>query len=190
MLKVIFCFLLRDYERDEGFQSLRTSDSNFSSSVGHTMLRNETVSNKIWGWNITSAFQNFIPFILSKECYIPVNHWSTRVHQCLTVTCDTSSVCFCVCMYLCRIFLRAGVEREKCSLSVKLNDNLMSNLQHRKALLCVLTIIFPPQHFVNETIKLLMNSSILLARTHVKGSYECQTIILQLWFFFVYPNYF
>lgn len=30
MLKMIFCFLLRDYERDEGFQSLRTGDSNFS----------------------------------------------------------------------------------------------------------------------------------------------------------------
>lgn len=47
MLKVIFCFLLRDYERDEGFQHLSTRDSNFSSSMGDTMLRNETVSNKI-----------------------------------------------------------------------------------------------------------------------------------------------
>lgn len=47
MLKVIFCFLLKDYERDEGFQSLRTRDSNFSSSMGHAMLRKETVSNKI-----------------------------------------------------------------------------------------------------------------------------------------------
>lgn len=46
MLKVIFCFLLRDYEKDEGFQSLRTGDSNFSSSMGRTMLRNETESNK------------------------------------------------------------------------------------------------------------------------------------------------
>lgn len=138
MLKVIFCFLLRDYEREEGFQSLRTGDSNFSSSMGHTMLRNETVSNKTWGWNITSGFQNFILFILSKECYIPVNHQSTRVHQCLTVICDISAVYFCVCMYLCRIFLRAGMEREKCFLSVKLNDNLMNILQESKSLaVCV-----------------------------------------------------
>lgn len=135
MLKVIFCFLLKDYERDEGFQSLRTGDSNFTSSMGHAMLRNETVSNKIGGWNITSGFQNFIPFILSKECYIPVNHRSTRVHQCLIVISDISSVYFSVCMYHCSIFLSAGVEREKCFSTVKLNDNLMNNLQHRKALL-------------------------------------------------------
>lgn len=47
MMKVIFCFLLGDYERDEGFQSLRMGDSNFSSSMGHSVLGNETVSNKI-----------------------------------------------------------------------------------------------------------------------------------------------
>lgn len=29
MLEVIFCVLLRDYQSDEGFQSLRTGDSNF-----------------------------------------------------------------------------------------------------------------------------------------------------------------
>lgn len=186
MLKVIFCFLLRDYERDEGFPSLKTGDSNFSSSMGYTMLRNETVSNKTWGWNITSGFQNFILFILSKECYVPVNHLSTRVHQRLTVICDIASVYFCVCVCMCiwRIFLRAGMEREKCSLSVKLNDNLMNILQHRKALLYVLTIIFPHQHFVNETIKSWMGSSILLACTYIKGSYECQTIILWV----VYPT--
>lgn len=128
MLKVIFCFLLRDYERDEGFQSLRTRDSNLSSCMEHSTLRNETVSNKIWGWNITPGFQNFIPFILSKECYVPVNHLSTRVHQCLTVICDISSVYFCVCMSLCRVFLRACLEREKLFLSLKLNDNLIENL--------------------------------------------------------------
>lgn len=149
MLKVIFCFLLRDYERDEGFQHLSTRDSNFSCSMGDTMLRNETVSNKIWGWNIPSGFQNFIPFILSKECCIPVNRQSTRVRQCVTVIniCDITSVYFCGCMYLCKIFLIAGMEREKLFLSVKLNDNLMNILQHRKALLCVLTMIFSSPTF-------------------------------------------
>jgi len=93
MLKMIFCFLLRDYERDEGFQSLRTRDSNFSSSMGHTMLRNETVSNKIWGWNITSGFQNFIPFIVSKECCILVNHCSPRVLD--------SYLQYIICVFLC-----------------------------------------------------------------------------------------
>lgn len=122
-------------------------DSNFSSSMGYAILRNETVSNKIRVWNITSDFQNFIPFILSKECCIPVNHWNTRVHQCLTGFCDISSVYFSVRMHQCRIFLSAETGRNV--LSVKLNDTLMNNLQQRKALLYVLIIFFPPQYLVN-----------------------------------------
>lgn len=97
-----------------------------------------------------------------------------------------------ICVFLCmhvslQDFSEMEMEREKCFLSVKLNDNLVNSLHHRKALL---TMILPPRHFVNETIKSLMCSSILLACTHVKGSYECHTVTLQLCFFFVYPNYF
>lgn len=122
-------------------------DSNFSSSMGYAMLRNETVSNKIRGWNITSGFQNFIPFILSKECCIPVNHWNTRVHQCLT-----GFLWYISCVFLCMHSSAQDfwVQRwtGKNAVFVKLNDNLVSNLQQRKALY-VLIIIFPSQHFVN-----------------------------------------
>lgn len=99
----------------------------------------------------------------------------------------------CISVYvvcLCRVFLRAGIEREKYFLSVKLNDSLMNSLQHRKALMYVLTKLFPHHHFVVKTINSSMNSRVLLAHTHFNGSYGCEAVILRLWFFFVYSNYF
>lgn len=54
-------------------QPLRTAIVIFYGSVGHAMLSNETVCNKLCGWNITPNFQDFILFILSEGFCSHVN---------------------------------------------------------------------------------------------------------------------
>ena len=61
----IFFILLWNYQKEIESQPLRSAIVIFCGSMGHAMLSNEIVCNKLCGWNITSSFQNFILFILA-----------------------------------------------------------------------------------------------------------------------------
>lgn len=72
---------------------------------------------------------------------------SLKYHLCISVF---------ACIYLCKSFLSAGME-EKYFLFVKIKGSLINKLQHRKVLLYMLSIVFLPYHFVNDTIKSITN---------------------------------